>query len=217
MIVGDQGLDDFDPLRGTGALHLALEVLLESRPRIAGDELLARMARSFQPRIRPGVGHDDLLDNHLLDGLVVGRGVVLAFVVEHEDLGGLLGIHAKLDDALQADPKAVAGGKADVFEVVSLAAAIDQRDLGHVGIQILRARFQGLGLHAAGFLSLGHDDLVGRLGKRRGNQGLHALEAGGDRHRIVQLDDLGITVVRYPDIAPSFYDLFVGLNSQAEA
>ena len=41
---------------------ISVEILLEIRSRIAGDELFARMARSFQPRIGPGVGHDDLLD-----------------------------------------------------------------------------------------------------------------------------------------------------------
>ena len=72
------------------------------------------------------------------------------------------GLDAKFDDRLQADPKAVLGGKADVLEVVPLAAAIDQANFLHVGIQIVGARLQRLGLHAA--LAFGRKKFVGLLG-----------------------------------------------------
>ena len=60
--------------------------------------------------------------------------------------------------ASQADPKAVSGRKADIGEIVSLTAAIDQAYLLHVRIQIVCARFQCLWLHAA--LALARKQLV---------------------------------------------------------
>ncbi len=112
-----------------GRLHALLKLLLEGYAGVAGDELLAGMIGASQSRVSAGVRQDHLIDHFF--GQVLARPLLVK-----EDVGGgrLLGLYAEFDDRFETDPKAVLGGKADVLQVVSLTAAIDQTHILYVRI-----------------------------------------------------------------------------------
>ena len=165
--LGDQRLNDLDPLRLAVLLQLLLKILLELGPRVARDELAARMVGAAEAAERAGVGQHDFLDDFLVDPRAVG--VVVRFVIDDVHLGGLVGHHAELDDAVEHDPEAVLRRKAHVAvlrEVEPLAAAIDQLDARDVGIGILgigfgveRLRFDA----ALALVGRGQHDRIGIL------------------------------------------------------
>ena len=183
----DQRLNDLDALLVTGRFHGLLEILLESGTSIAGNEFLAGMIGASETSVGTSIRQDHLADDFL------GQGLSFPFlVVENIGGGGLFRFDPEFDDRLQADPKAVLGGKSDVLEVVSLAAAIDQTNFLHIRIQIVRARLQRLGLCAP--LAFGRKQFIGLLGHGGGEIGDESFVAGGNRNRIVQFNDLGIVL-----------------------
>ena len=126
-------------------------------------------------------------------------------VVLDEHLGDLFGQDAKLDHAVERDRESV--GRQEVHlaflsQVEPARPAIDLADPGLVGVEVIGPRFERLALNAA--LAFLDQEDVGVLGHGAGEPGDDAAKARGDGHGVVQLDRLGIRVIR---IASRFEDL----------
>ena len=189
---GDRHGQDLDPLL-LAVLGQALDqVGLELLAVLAADELAARELRAADPAERPALGRDDLGDDLLVDRVAVGVLVVL-----DEHLGDLVGQDAELDHAVERDRESV--GREEVHlgflpQVEPPRPAIDQADPGLVGVEVIGPRLERLGLDAA--LAVLDEEDVGVLRHRAGEQRHDAAKARRDGHRVVQLDRLGIRVIR---------------------